>query len=361
MTPAVRLTTRAERETLRSIKRACYAGLDSVTLRQEVGRRAAAIVPAEAYGLMAHDPDTGLFTHGWAERLSGRYLQSYIEEVYPSEIAEFIDLARSGLTTSLHSSEPSMELLRAEGLEHTLHAALCVEEEMWGSWCLFREPSSRSFGEREARFLRAVAPHVARGLKAAAAIEAAREGAGAAEGSGPGVIVLDGRSRIVLRSGPASAQLGDLADVGHPAETLPSAVVSVLAQLRAERACTADPLPLSTGLRTQGRSGLWYALRASRAEPDESGESATVVVIEPATPRDPVPILAQRYGLTPREREVVLRAARGDSTKQIAARLGLSVHTVQHHLNHAGDKVGARGRKALLARLFFDSAAPPGG
>lgn len=352
MTPAVRLTTRAEREALRSIKRACYAGLDSLTLRQEVGRRAAKIVLSEAFGLMAHDPDTGLFTHGWAERLSERYLGSYIVDIYPSEIAEFVDLALSGLTTSLHSSAPSLELLRAEGLEHTLHAALCVGGEMWGSWCLFREPSSASFGEKEARFLRAVAPHVAQGMKAAAAIEGAKESGASAVASAPGVIVLDARNRIVLRSGPATAQLNDLADANHPADSLPSAVVSVLVRLRAAHASAADPLPSSAELRAQGRSGRWYALRASLAEPDAFGDSQRVVVIEPVKPRDALPAL-QRYGLTPREREVLLLAARGDSSKRIAIRLGISIHTVQHHLNHANDKVGVRGRKALLAKLFF--------
>ena len=356
MTQAVRLTTRAEREALRSIKRACYAGLDSLALRQEVGRRAAAIIPAEAYGLMAHDPDTGLFTHGWAERLSERYLQSYIEDIYPSEIAEFIDLALSGLTTSLHSSEPSMELLREEGLEHTLHAALCVEGEMWGSWCLFREPASRSFGEKEARFLRAVAPHIAQGMKAAAAMGMARESRGSAEGCGPGVIVLDARNRTVLRSGPAAAQLEDLADHGHPADILPSAVISILARLQGIHTSAADPISLSAELRAQGRSGQRYALRASLTEPDSAGQSSTVVVIEPVISQEPLLILAQRYGLTPREREVLLLAARGNSTKRIAARLGISVHTVQHHLNHASEKVGVWGRKALLAKLFFDTA-----
>ena len=348
------MTTRAEREALRSIKRACYAGLDSLTLRQEVGRRAAEIIPSEAFGLMAHDPDTGLFTHGWAERLSERYLGSYIVDIYPSEIADFVDLALSGLTTSLHSSEPSLELLRAEGLEHTLHAALCVEGEMWGSWCLFREPSSASFGEKEARFLRVVAPHVAQGMKAAAAIEAARENGYSAAISGPGVIVLDERGRVVLRSGPATAQLSDLADHGHPAETLPSAVVSVLARLRATQAPERETnmLPLNVQLRAQGCSGRWYTLRASLTEPDAFGDSQRVVVIEPVKPRDALPAL-QRYGLTPREREVLLFAARGDSSKRIAARLGISIHTVQHHLNHASDKVGVHGRKALLAKLFF--------
>lgn len=69
------------------------------------------------------------------------------------------------------------------------------------------------------------------------------------------------------------------------------------------------------------------------------------------------PILARLYGLSPREREVLALVAHSESTRAIAARLRLSSYTVQDHLDHAFDKVGVRGRRALLAKLFFDGYA----
>ena len=352
MTQAIRLTTRAEREALRSIKRACYAGLDSLTLRQEVGRRAAAIVPAEAYAFMATDPETGLFTHGWGERLPESFVQSYVTNVYPHEVGQFIDLAQSGMTVSTENSDPFQDVLRADGLEHALHAVLCVESGIYGSWCLFRESASRSFAERETRFMRAIAPHVAQGMQSAARTEAAIRHTASVDAVAPGVVVLDSRRRIVLRSGPAAEQFADLADVGMLSDMLPYALVSLLTRLRAAHEQAEGPQ--STELRAQGRSGRWYTLRASLAEPDTSGESATVVVIESAAPRASAPLLSSMYGLTPRERDVLLLAIRGESNKRIASRLGVSVFTVQDHLGHACEKVGVRGRKALLAKLFFD-------
>jgi DNA-binding CsgD family transcriptional regulator/GAF domain-containing protein len=353
MTRGDRLTTRAEREAFREIRRVCCAGLDSATLRKEVGRRAGAVVPVEAYALMSTDPETGLFTHGLLERVPEAFVQRFIRDFYIDEAIAFLDVARSGGGLTTWNSGAYQEALRAHGLEHRAHLALAVDNHLWGTWCLFREASSRPFGDREKRFLRAVAPHIARGMQAAAALDAATEDEPAA--SAPGVLVLDSHGRAVLRSGPAAAHLEDLADLGRSAP-YPYAIVSVLARLRWSAADGVDPgVAPAAELRAQGRSGRAYLLRASLAEPNEQGESSTVVVIEPSTDGS-ASALAVRHGLTPREREVLLLAARGESSKQIASQLQLSAYTVQEHLGNACTKVGVRGRRALLARLFFDGA-----
>ena len=56
-------------------------------------------------------------------------------------------------------------------------------------------------------------------------------------------------------------------------------------------------------------------------------------------------------GLTDREAEVLVGVARGHSNKQIAADLGISPKTVQHHVAHAYEKLGIRSRAgaALVA------------
>jgi len=349
------LTTRKEREVLRSIKRACYAGLDSIALRAEVARRAAAIVPTEASGLAATDPETGLFTHGWIDGIPDRLIQEYMETTYLDGVTEFLDLAASGETTSINISDPYREQLRAYGLERGAHAVFCSDGEMWGAWCAYREGASRPFGERELRFMRAVAPHVGYGMRYAAMMEAAIASGPAADDSAPGVVVLDARSRITLKSGPATSQLKDLANVGLASDSPSYAVASVLTRLRAAHA-GADGA-LRTELRVQGRSGRWYTLHGSLAEPDASGAPTMVIVIEPAGPRETATSLSHRYGLSPREREVLLLVIRGESTKRIANRLSLSVYTVQDHLDNACEKVGVRGRKALLARILAGRSA----
>jgi DNA-binding CsgD family transcriptional regulator len=81
-------------------------------------------------------------------------------------------------------------------------------------------------------------------------------------------------------------------------------------------------------------------------------------VVRPAVPREVASILTQLYDLSPREREIIAAVARGESTKAIAAHLTVSPHTVAEHIGRACEKIGVRGRKALIAKLFFDTYAP---
>jgi DNA-binding CsgD family transcriptional regulator len=54
-------------------------------------------------------------------------------------------------------------------------------------------------------------------------------------------------------------------------------------------------------------------------------------------------------GLSPRELEVLRLVAAGDSNGEIAARLGLSIHTVERHVANLYRKIDARGRADATA------------
>jgi len=57
------------------------------------------------------------------------------------------------------------------------------------------------------------------------------------------------------------------------------------------------------------------------------------------------------FGLTRREAQVIACLARSETTAQIAARLGISAKTADHHIQSIYSKTGVRGRApiALLA------------
>ncbi len=63
-------------------------------------------------------------------------------------------------------------------------------------------------------------------------------------------------------------------------------------------------------------------------------------------------VLAERWGLTAREVEVLERIIQGESNKAIAARLGCAERTVEVHVTHVLSKAAVESRSALIAKFF---------
>jgi DNA-binding NarL/FixJ family response regulator len=83
---------------------------------------------------------------------------------------------------------------------------------------------------------------------------------------------------------------------------------------------------------------------------------ASYLVREPATGRVTTGVEA----LTSREREVVRLVAQGLPNKAIAGKLGISPRTVEGHLNHVFDKVGASSRSALVRLAMVNGLVDDG-
>ncbi len=77
-----------------------------------------------------------------------------------------------------------------------------------------------------------------------------------------------------------------------------------------------------------------------------SSEAADAVIVLPTNPSQGDP----DFQLTPRELEVLALLAEGASNKQIARRLGISVHTAKFHVGAVLDKLDAIGRTDAVAQ-----------
>lgn len=370
-----RISEPVELSALRGVRRACYAGLDSAALRREVMRRAAPVLGGEAWMIAGTNPDTGLATHVVSEGMPPEMAQRYLDEIYPEYEAERTTApARDRVVSSMRTARPDApaglyspefaQLMREHGFAAELRAVLVAEGRQWGVWYEMREADSPAFGTHERRFLRAIIPHLARGLELAALSRRAMAGRDADVGNAapPVVIALDERGRVTVHSDEAARLAADLADEGAGRTSsgempIPPAIASALEQLAALHARgVPEPTeePLASEVRTRGHSGRWYRLRASLAEPDARGEYVTTVIAEPVVHGETAPALARRYGLSPREREIVAGRARGLSTREIAARLGMAPERARDDLDRASDKMGARGRHTLVTRLVRD-------
>jgi DNA-binding CsgD family transcriptional regulator len=343
---------------LRAVKRVCNAGLDSISLRRQVSQLVAPRLAFDAYAFATCDPDTGLMTHSVTEGVPHELAKMYAEVLYPEQCARLnMDLPRAGrcvVSMIEHSTGFGAEL-RSHRLRDEVHVSIAGGARLWGTWCMMRDRAPRARSADYRGVLRRMVPHLARGLQSAALVERGMAASRQDTGDAPGVVILDARLRPLLRTPLAARWLADLADVGlRMPDDLPLAVVGLVARLRQSRIDVARTIQL----RARGISGRLYSIRASLAEPDAGGECATTLVIQPAVPREVAAVLTNLYDLSAREREVAAGVARGESTKEIAASLGVSSYTVIEHIERACQKIGVRGRKALVAKLYFDGYAP---
>ncbi len=104
--------------------------------------------------------------------------------------------------------------------------------------------------------------------------------------------------------------------------------------------------------RLRTASGRWLTLHA-----EQLGERISVIMV-PTRPLELAALIADAYGLTTREREVVRLLAMGHSRAEIARLLVVSTHTVDDHVKRAFAKTGVRSRAELAAKLFFDQNLP---
>ena len=351
-------------------KRLCYAGLDEKTLLQKVTERVRRVVPFEAYCVHANDPSSGLITYAIpGDAMMEEKTPVFLEHVYfEDEVTPFGWMVRRQLPAiplseatggRLERALRYRELMVPMGFRHEVRGTFALDGALWGSISTLREPGSPDFDAREVTFFRRVAPHLAAGLKAAALRSEAITEDPDVDAVVPGVLVLDQQGRVVQHTWAAERwlrELGDLRPGWQEGHALPSAVWAVVGALQQALSPGTDRdrngVPR---LLVRGRSGRWLALHAARTEQRPKYESGTMIVIEPAGAREVAWLRTSAYGLTDREREVVDLVVRGFSTKEICKTLYISEYTVQEHLSNVFDKVGARGRRALVKRLYLDS------
>jgi DNA-binding CsgD family transcriptional regulator len=362
-------STTADERVFAEVKRLCYAGLDAPTLHQRALACLGRAVPFD--GSCAHDADpaSGLMIRMYLDPPDARAERFFLEQIYFAETLDDFNwmirarqpVARLSDTTG-GRPEHSLRYRTAiapRGFHFDLRGVFTSGREHWGGLTILRERGARDFSDREFGLLARVGPHLAAGLKAAAL----RTQAPLAEpGAGPGVLVLDSRGRVVQHTSSAAYWLGELGELGpgwQDGHGMPGAVWLAIGALR-HALCPRTERELAGAPRivTQTRSGRWLHVYAALAEAADGGTGDMVLVIEPVGPRELVWLRTTAFGLSAREREVAELVVRGASTRQMATALSIAEYTVQDHLSHIFDKVGVRGRRALVKRLYFDSLYP---
>lgn len=345
-----------------SIIAVCHQGHPPDRLKAEVLTRLRRVVPVDALWWATTDPSTLLFTQAFREGIPDHLIPHFVDNEFgATDVNQWTTLAldREGVTTlaratggDLEASARYRDLFQPLGLGDELRAVLRTGDACWGLMCLHRE-SGHGFTDQDQQLIKALAPHLAEGLRAGLLKIGATETAAT---DAPGLVVLDRAGEVVALTSSAQAWFAEL---GHDPKS-PSAVppeVSTAAGLL-HRHNSDDPMnPAVPRLRVRTLAGRWAVLHACWLD-NAAGAEQIAVIIEPATALEVAEVIMQAYGLSERERTVTKLVCQGHSTAQIASALWISHNTVQDHLKSIFDKTGVRSRREVMARILRDHYLP---
>ncbi|GHF55804.1 hypothetical protein GCM10018790_37130 [Kitasatospora xanthocidica] len=350
-----------ERRTAGLVER-CYAGSDPVRFRADVVPRLRRLVSAEAVFFATVDPASLLFTSAVAEDPLAAETARFLENEFGradankfSELAGAADpVATLGRATrgDLTASPRYREIMAPLGLGDELRVALRYGGCCWGVLCLHRERADTGFDDGDLTVLRAVAPHLAEGIRRSVALGPAALGpAGAGPAPPrpevPGVLLLGVGPALLSASGEAREWLARLDPADFPpGAQLPFAVSAVAARLARLDHEPPDRVP-PPSVRVRDRFGEWWSVHATRLTGPPRPQTA--VVVEPAPPQQRYSLLLSAYGLSPAQTRVATLVLRGRSTREITDELCISTNTVQEHLTAVFDRLGVRSRRELVA------------
>jgi DNA-binding CsgD family transcriptional regulator len=339
----------------RTFERLANAPLQLATLPNQLLEALARVVPFDAYCWGAVDPISLLPTRATGTTIqAGSHQLWEVQELFARHLEprDASSVARSGHSVAVLSETVEKDqspyyqrILRPNGLEHQLRAALVVDDSHWGMLNIERRADRPDFSPGEVTLVDALVPHLAHAFRRWLLTEPNHPHS-PTRSSLPGVIVLDEDNEIDSISPEAEHWLNEwgLSELTTP----PGAIAAVVAAARARADGFFDSAP-SARLRLP--SGAWLHARATHlTRPD--GMTRTAIVLERASPEQVAPMVARAHQLSERETQIALLVLRGLNTNEIAAHLFISPYTVQDHLKSIVEKVGVRSRRELATEIF---------
>lgn len=339
---------------LAAVQHACRTAVGPVGVERAVAAALAKAVPYDAWCGLTLDPASVLPTGGYhKDGVPEAYLPRLVEiETRADDVLALPAIARApGVASTLASATGGRpdrsiryrEVLHPAGLADELRLLLRSGPTTWGALILFREPAGGPFTATESALAATAVRDVATAIRREMVLTETRE---ADTPDGPGLLLLDADLAPLHATAAAQRWVERLDDGVDPCRGLPWCVLTLAGNT--VRAHTA----VRNRIRT--RDGQWLTLHAERLR-----DSPQVsVIIEPTRPVEIAALVADAYGLTRRERDVVGLLASGHSRQEIARSLRLSPHTVDDHTKRVFGKLGVRSRAELTYRLFLDQHAP---
>jgi DNA-binding CsgD family transcriptional regulator len=350
------LDAMSRRELARSRARDRLEALAEEGLDSDQARREAIAVLRPAVGFdrwcwPLTDPGSALSTSGiaefdlWAEIPRIAVLEEHGDITSKPRLAvsERASIALSAATGGdLSRSTRWRDCLRPHGVGDELMTVCRDRHGCWGSVELMRDGGDPPFSDDDAECLHRLAPTLATLLR-----RGLGDGGGAAAAAttapAPATLILDAE----LRQTSWTPTFKDwLAELPTGPDVLPPAIYELGTRVLTP-AHAATGLPASVRIGTT--HGRWAVIEGAALQGSDHGRAA--ITIRSATTEETFDLLARAYDLSQRERQLVALMLDGLATKQLAAALCISPHTVQDHLKAIFAKTAMRSRRELVSHL----------
>ncbi len=253
------------------------------------------------------------------------------------------------------------EVLQPAGFGDEMRAALVSGGKCWGFLTLLRGKDRPLFAAEELALLTSLVPAIAGALRRTSldlADESAKE-----PGLESGVLIVEADGVLLSELAATDAASHWLAAIreaeGIGDEVLPRPIRAVCIRALNGETGTGKELAHGKAARTCVRlaGGSYVTIRADRLL-GKASSAQLAVIFEQAQPADRLPLIAEAYGLSEREKQLLVAVVRGLSTHEISRELHISVYTVQDHLKSIFAKTRVSSRRELIWQLFSRYASP---
>jgi DNA-binding CsgD family transcriptional regulator len=322
---------------------------DSRSYRAEVLAAVRDAVGFDWFAWVGTDPATAVGVDPLASVPDLRQLPGIVRLRYQTPVNRWTSLdGVAALGDRVADSLVWREALRDHGVADV---ASVVFRDAFGTWGFLELWSTRAYDADDLALLADLAPRLT-------AVQRHQQGllfeAFATQPAAPGaaVLLLDDDLEVVGQTAASDALLAILLPRPDGFTPVPACAYNVAAQLLARETGVDDHEAMA---RVHLADGVWLTLRASRVSPG----NVIAVAIERSTPAERLDVFSRACGLSPRECELLSHLTEGRDTREVAALMYLSPHTVQDHLKSIFAKTGTRSRRLLLARALGRGASAP--
>jgi DNA-binding CsgD family transcriptional regulator len=270
---------------------------------------------------------------------------------------------------NFYRSEGFNAVFRPLGFHHCLLVMFEEFGDLVGLCPVWRSVDQKPFGHQDFVFLRAAAPHISHGLRAAQLLTRASELPGdtfaALPGWGAGMILMDRQARVVALDSCARLifhQIGVIDGVAsntfshHPIRESLEYIARTLNSIFHESEITALSAGAPVSKLYVHWTGIVLRLRGVLLIGGDGREYINVLIERGETGESRRRRSIARWGLSEREAEVLWMIGASKTGPEIAILLGISHDTVRKHTSRVLEKLGVETRTAAAAIAL--AAAP---